>query len=205
MDQVSPHFSCADERPARGFSLVEVLVVLAVISVVAVIALPALSSSMTSSKLTAAGQMISDTIALARQEAVTKDRNVQVRFYNFSGNAWPGWRAMQILRVEPTSSGTSLVAVTKMRLLPDAIVLSSTLSPLLSADPAVVGSTTLPVYGNASYGGFYFTPSGEVESALTTQNNYVTVQSVTATGSPPPNYSTLQVNLTTGKVTTYRP
>jgi len=191
--------------PGRGFSLVELLVVLAIVSVLAVLTIPAMNSSMTSTKLTAAGQMISDTIGLARQEAVTKDRDVQVRFYNISANMWPGWRAIQVLRVEPSSSGSTLVAVTKLRLLPDAIILSPTLSPLVSADPAVAGTTTLPVYGTVSYGGFYFVPSGEVESALTTANNYVTLQSATAKGSPPPNYSTLQVNLTTGKVATYRP
>jgi uncharacterized protein (TIGR02596 family) len=203
MEQVNPLPSMV--RTVRGFSLIELLVVLAVVSILAVIAIPAMNSSMTSTKLTAAGQMISDTIGLARQEAVTKDRDVQVRFYNIGANTWPGWRAIQVLRVEPTSSGSSLVAVTKLRLLPDAIILSSTLSPMVSADPAVTGTTTLPIYGTATYGGFCFLPSGEVESALTTANNYVTVQSATAQGSPPANYSTLQVNLTTGKVTTYRP
>lgn len=189
----------------RAFSLVELLVVLAIISIVAVLALPALSSSMTSTRLTNAGQMISDTIGLARQEAVAKDRNVQVRFYNLTSGTWPGWRAFQVFRVEQGGSGATLVPVTKLHTLPDGIVISATLSPLLTADPAVTGTASLPSYGNATYAGFYFLASGEVESALNPQNNYLTLQSATASGSPPTNYSTLQINTVTGRVSTFRP
>lgn len=188
-------------RTSRGFSLIELLVVLAIIGIVAVLAIPSISLALVGSRIDSAGQMISDSFGQARQEAVAKDRDVQVRFYKLTS----GWCAFQIFRAEPSASGSTLVAVTPVRLLPQGIVISSTLSPLLTADAAISGTVTLPVYGATAYAGFYFLPSGQTESALTTQNNYVTVQGAHASGSPPSNYSTLQINLVTGKVEAYRP
>ena len=208
MDQmIDTHFpSLRRARPgAAAFSLIEVLVVLGVISIVAVLTLPTLNSAFTSAKINSATQMIADTIALARQEAVAKDRYVQVRFYKITTGTQQGWRAIQVFRMEPNSGGSTTVAVTRLQTLPDGIILSPTLSPLLTADSAISGTDTLPIYGSTSYGGFCFLPSGETENSLTAQNNYITVQNATSPGAPPSNYSTLQVNLVTGKVITYRP
>ncbi len=192
---------------AGGFSLIELLVVVAIISLLAVLAMPSLSSALTASKLNSASQMVADSIALARQEAVTKDRDVQVRFYKITTGPFQGWRALQVIRVEQTSSGSTLVPVTKVTTLPDGMIVSpaATLSPLLTADSTVQGTVNLPIYGNTSYSGFYFLPSGSIENVLNSGNNFLTLQSVTATGSPPPNYSAIQINPVTGKVTTYRP
>jgi len=197
----------ATTRSATAFSLVELLVVLAIVSVLAVLATPALMSTLASSKLNSASQTVADSVTLARQEAVAKDRNVQVRFYNLTTGTFQGWRAIQVVRVEQTSSGSTLVPVTKVRLLPDGVIVSpmSALSPLLTADSAISGAITLPVYGNASYSGFYFLPSGSVENALSSANNFITIQNASAPGSPPADYSTVQVNPVTGKVITYRP
>ncbi len=185
----------------EAFSLVELLVVLAIVSILAVLATPSLVSALTSGKLNTASQLVADSVALARQEAVAKDRNVQVRFYKITTGPFQGWRALQVVRVEQTSSGSSLVPVTKVRLLPDGVIASATpaLSPLLTADTAISGSVSLPIYGASPYAGFYFLPSGAVESALTSANNFITLQNASAAGSPPADYSTLQINPVTGK------
>ncbi len=128
-----------------AFSLIELLVVLAIVALVAVLTLPSLSSALNASKLDSASQTVADSIALARQEAVTKDRDVQVRFYNMTTGSFQGWRALQIIRVEQTPSGSTLVPVTKVRPLPDGVIISptSTLSPLLTADPVISGTVNL--------------------------------------------------------------
>jgi len=197
-------------RPGDGidaFSLIELLVVIAIVSILAVLTLPSLSSALTASKLNSASQSVADSIALARQEAVTADRDVQVRFYNITTGQFQGWRAFQVIQVEQTSSGSTLVPVTRVRLLPDGMIISPTskLSPLLTADSAISGTVNLPVYGNTSYAGFYFLPNGSMESTLTSGNSFLTLQSATAVGSPPADYSTIQINPVTGKTITYRP
>ncbi len=191
----------------RAFSLLELLVVLAIVSVLAALSFSSLVSSLAGSKLNSAGQIVADSIGLARQEAVARDRNVQVRFYQITNGTFQGWCALQLLRVEQTSSGAALVPVTHVILLPDGVIISasSTLSPLLTADTALQGTVALPIYGNTAYAGFYFLPSGSVESALNNANNFITLQNATATGSPPANYSTVQIDTISGKVTTYRP
>jgi len=203
MDEMRTPF----QSRAAGFSLVELLVVLAIVAILVVITLPSLSSALTASKLNSASQIVADSIGQARQEAVAKDRDVQVRFYKVATGQLTGWRALQVVRVEQTASGSTLVPVTKVKLLPDGVIISPTaaLSALLTADSTISGTVNLPEYGTTSYAGFYFLPSGSIENALSSANNFLTLQSATASGSPPSDYSTLQVNPVTGKVTVYRP
>ncbi len=72
---------------SRAFSLVELLVVTAVIVVLMAVAVPALNSVLAGSGVSRAGQMISDAFVLARQEAVSKNRDVYVRFFKFTDGA----------------------------------------------------------------------------------------------------------------------
>jgi prepilin-type N-terminal cleavage/methylation domain-containing protein len=64
-----------------GFSLVELLVVIAILVLLATVSLPAFNSITRGSNLQRAGQMIGDQFALARQEAVARNRDVIVQFY----------------------------------------------------------------------------------------------------------------------------
>jgi uncharacterized protein (TIGR02596 family) len=68
---------------ARGFTLVELLVVLAVISIVSTLTIMAFRGVNSALNLSSATQEISAELTNARQTALTLDETVQVRFYQF--------------------------------------------------------------------------------------------------------------------------
>lgn len=199
------------ERPQcriqEGFSLVELLVVIAIMSILLVLAVPAFNSIQSASNIGRAGQIVGDSIAFGRQEAVAKNREVEVRFYQFSKPEVSGWKGIQIFRVEQTTNGRAEIPVTQLKIIPDGVVISpsATVSPLLTADNTSIGSTNLKTYGSANYAGFSFRPEGSISGAINDANNYLTLQNGNASGTPPPNYCTVQINQITGKVTIYRP
>jgi len=194
-------------RGPGGFTLLELLVVLAILLVLAAVTLPAINSAMSGTNLSRAGVTVADTVLRARQEAVARSREVQVRFYNFSSAQAQGWRGIQIFRIEQTAAGRSTVAATRIAFLPEGTIISSNsaLSPILFADPSLQGTTNLSGYGTTSYAGFRYRPTGELSGEVNATNNFLTLQNVTARGNPPANYYTLQINPVTGKVTVFRP
>lgn len=187
-------------RERKAFTLLELLVVMAIVILLASMAVPAFNSITVGSNLNRAGQIVGDQIALARQEAVTKNREVQVRFYDVATNQ--SWRGIQIWRVEQTGTGTNNIAVNRMITLPDGIVINSTtnLSPLLTADGSLSGASNVPPYR-----GFRFRANGATDSSVTAANGYLTLQQANAQGNPPKNYYTVQINPMTGKVIAFRP
>lgn len=193
-------------KPAAAFSMIELLAVLTIVIILMAVTGPAVLSSMGGSNINRAGQLIGDKIALARQEALTRNREVQVRFFHWPSGQQPGWRAVQVWRVETSDSQSTQVPVSRLERLPDGIVISELdlLSPLLSADPQVAGTTNIsgsPV----TYAGFRFQPNGVADDSITATNNFVTVQSANETSPKPKNFYTLQVHPLTGKISVFRP
>lgn len=201
-----PSSACLRKSRA-GFSLTELLVVMAIMGFFVVVAMPSFHNIFAGSNLNRAGQLVSDQMALARQEAVTRNREVRVYFYKIRSGTTENWRAMQIWRVETTDTGTTTTAVSKLTFIPDGVIISPTteLSPLLGADTTLTGTVNLPVYGNSSYVGYRYRPDGSTDTSVTVANDYLTLQNATATGNPPANYYTIQINPLVGKVTVYRP
>lgn len=76
-------------RPARGFTLVEIMVVLAVLAIVLGVAGPALSSMVATQQVTSAAYDLHATLNIARSEALT--RNAPVTVTPVSGNWAQGW------------------------------------------------------------------------------------------------------------------
>jgi uncharacterized protein (TIGR02596 family) len=190
---------------ADAFSLIELLVVMAVLAILVSVSVPALTSLTAGSNLNRAGQLVGDQIAMARQEAVAKNRDVQIVFYNLTNGLTKGWRGMSVQRIEQTSSGKVMVAVSKVAQLPDNVIISesSTLSPMLTA--GTTGTTNLANFGSVQYSAFRFRANGSLEGGFGAANNILTLQMATAQGNPPSNYYTIQVNALTGRVSVYRP
>ncbi|HEY8965014.1 MAG TPA: Verru_Chthon cassette protein D, partial [Candidatus Methylacidiphilales bacterium] len=186
--------------PARGFSLIEVLLVLAIVAVVAVASLPSITSLILGSSLNRAGQTLAGELSTARQTAMTKNCEIEVRFYRIASQ----WTAVQVWRVDTGDTGDTYSPLRPVVFLPSGIVMSEPLSPLIGSDSQVNGQATLPSRSTAPYRGFRFRPSGSTSAAVTGTNNFVTLQEATAKGSPPANYYTLQVNPLSGSVATYR-
>ena len=187
-----------------GFTLIELLVVIAILGILMTLVIPAITSLSRGSNLNLAGQMIADQLALARQEAVTRNRDIEVRFYQLTSGLSPGWRAIQLLRIEQTPSGPVTVASSRISVIPEGIVMAdNALSPLISASLRS-GTTTLPAYGETAYRAVRFRANGSLETSVG-DNNYITLFNATDSGNPPANYYTIQINSLTGKVSIFRP
>jgi uncharacterized protein (TIGR02596 family) len=189
---------------SSAFSLIELLVVIAIFALMATLTLPAISSINQAGGINRAGQILGDQIILARQEATSKNRDVEVRIIDVSDPMWPGYRAIQLWLVD--ESGTPQGPLGKIQKLPEAIVIASnSLSPLLTADTNVSGTTNFGGLGSRPYNGFRVRASGSLPSAVTANNNFLTVQLAKDTDIPPKNYYTVRVNPVTGRVTIHRP
>lgn len=188
-----------------AFSLLELLAVMAIMLILAGLSTVAFHSVVTGSQLNRAGKMTADTILLARQEAVTRNQEVRVLFYEIGSS----WKAIQVIRVEETEQGPVEKPLTSIAELPTGIVYSSSgkLSPLLTDNAAPLsGTRTIPGTPDpVTFRGFRIRPSG-IPDRLTDANNYLTLVDVHQKDEEPPrNYYALQINPMTGKIATLRP
>jgi uncharacterized protein (TIGR02596 family) len=189
-----------------AFSLVELLVVVAIVGIMAAIAVPAFSSISAASGITRAGQLVGDQIILARQEATTRNRDVEVRFINMTNGASSGYMALQLWLIDET--GTNKLPLSKIIKLPEGTIISSepSLSRLLTEDNTDTSGSTNFGAATCSYKGFRIRANGSPSSFITANNNFLTVVLARETNqTPPANYYSLSVNPITSKVKIYRP
>ncbi len=142
MLDIAPDFRIVPHRPEpfhtmkpnisrQAFSLVELLIVILIIGIVAGFAVPAVQGMLRGSQLTQASGQLTDSMAFARQLALSKNRLIEVRFYRFADNETPGevpedpstghFRALQSFEI--SESGT-FIPVTKVIRLPDNIIMN---------------------------------------------------------------------------------
>jgi uncharacterized protein (TIGR02596 family) len=190
---------------SRGFTLVELLVVVAIIAVLSVLALPAVTSVANGTALTRAGQVVADQMAVARQEATGKNRDVQVRFVWKDGSPG-GWRGVQ-LWAPSVNDVTDYRPVGRISWLPDGTLISAAMSPLI-ANPTIPETNGIfPGRGDTKYCGFRFRSGGGTDLNFNSTSNFVTVvrDFDAAAATVPANYSVIQVDPVNGRIRTYRP
>jgi uncharacterized protein (TIGR02596 family) len=115
----------------KAFSLVELLIVILIIGIVAGFAVPAVTGMLRGSALSQASSQLVDTMSLARQTALSKNKIVEIRIYRFADNEVPGedptkpetghFRALQSFEI--AESGV-LLPTSKVVRLPDNIIMN---------------------------------------------------------------------------------
>lgn len=214
-----------------AFSLIELLVVCAVIALVAGFAVPAATTMIRGSQLSQGAQLLTDQMALARQTALTRNRQVEVRFYRYSDPETPGedasnpedgkFRAFQLFDV---ADNGAIIPLGKFTRLPSTVVMnkggiSSLIRdlPLKDAERQK-GDVELPPLPKAGEGrwkyqyvSFRYRPDGSTDLMITGSNQgnwFVTIHGIEApeeTENPPTNFFTLQVDPVSGSTRSYRP
>ncbi len=72
---------------SKGFTLIEMMITIGVASIITVMAVPSMNSSFDKKRVTKAAETLYENLQLARSEAITRFRQVHVRF-NSSGSIW---------------------------------------------------------------------------------------------------------------------
>jgi uncharacterized protein (TIGR02596 family) len=190
-----------------GFSLIELLVVVAMMGILISLLIPAFGSIGQSNQLTSASQIVIGELNKARQEAIARNRAVQVRFYTIppkdqaANTSLKSMRAIQTVVLDERGDFGTNARYGRLAHLPSGIQISTNAS-LTSLVLATNGTTNLPVFGSSDYVAFRFRPNGGTDLAT---NSFWTLVSDRATETPPPNFATIQIDPRTGRVRLFRP
>jgi uncharacterized protein (TIGR02596 family) len=215
----------------QAFSLIELIVVIAIIVIIASFATPAVNSVLRGSHLSQASGILVGQLSLARQQAISRNRQVEVRFYRFADPETPGenvanpasgaFRAMQIFEVRDNVA----VPVDKIQNLPGRVIFSYTPGAGLSSllDGSTAGTTALKKPGtddknaprlprgvdwNYDYVALRFLPDGSTDRKVT-DKWFVTLingnDRLEGPAKPPANFFTVQIDPVSGVTRNYRP
>lgn len=208
-------------RPRRGraFTLIELLAVIAVIGLITATTVPMLFSTMKANRLSAAGEELVNRISLAQQMAVSRNHEIELRFYHYSdpedGASKDHYRAMLIAQPAPDPNApgnVETIVLSDMSYMRNGIVIANDkdLSQILTegsredtadADRRIRNAT-------ASYKTIRFFPDGSCDVTLVTNKAYLTVveeRDFEREGGIPKNFFAVQVDHYTSRATTYRP
>jgi uncharacterized protein (TIGR02596 family) len=199
---------------ARGFTLIEILVVLTVLAVLITAATPAVTGMMKSSRLTTAGDLVLNHLVEAQLTAITESTDVEVRLYEIpdigSADQTPLMRGLQLyaLRPDPADANDSTFqAATPLLRLEHGLVismdrrLSSVLGLKLKEDasPGILHGRQYVAFRFHSDGSTDLVPSEPWFLTLLDQD------SANGKKQPPANYFTIQIDPINGKLRTFRP
>ena len=197
----------ASSRESSAFSLIELLVVMAIMALMISLLVPAFNSIGESNRITSATQIVVAELNKSRQEAIARNRAVEVRLYTIAPKDEPGntsLRAVRALRsivLDESANYGSNARFGRLSHLPGGIQIST--NTTLSSTTLSANSTEpLPGFGSSTYVAFRFRPNGGTD--LSTNVTW-TLVSDRGRGAPPPNFATIQLDPRTGRARLFRP
>jgi uncharacterized protein (TIGR02596 family) len=199
-----------------GFSLLELLVVIAIMAILFAFAARSPTGVLSGSRLSLGLETVFGTLTSARQHAVTKGRDVEVRLIEVSDPEQPGsnaqMRAVQVFEI----GEAGLVPVGKVRWLPQNVIVNgnatlTSLSAIPLTDATAANAPEIPGIGhNYKFRSFRFRPDGSanLRALMTGTDFFITIHDesnpLPATGIPA-NFATIQIEPSTGAAVVYRP
>lgn len=210
--------------PSRAFSLVELIVVVSIILILIVLITPSVVPLLRASNVNQSAAMLVDELNLARQIALTQNRDVEVRFYQVASKSDPNdvqFRAFRSFLPNPQNPAAAQ-ALSAVRYLPEPAIISadaqySTLldyggtggqrAGLMKGQEILPGNTNPSSYTSflfRSTGGTNLTPVDPPDGKWFLTLYLENAPKNSATGIPD-NYFTALVEPVTGRVRTFRP
>src|SRR5262245_9979521 len=110
-----------------GFTMTEVLVTVGIILVIMALAVPAVGPVLRSMNITKASSMITDELNSARQLSLTRNHDIEVRFYKLPSKTDPGnlqFRAFRSFYADG-SDPAKAKPVGKVKYLPETVIISA--------------------------------------------------------------------------------
>ncbi len=146
----------------RAFSLLELLAVLFIIGIIAIFVTPAVTTMLKGSQISQAEQIITEQFKLARQEALIRNHNVQLRLIRFGDPEMPGEkagdpttgfvRAIQLMEVIDSGPIPVYLPISQPQILPQAVIVDRTALSTLVNDPTLSTPIQAQQARNASDG-----------------------------------------------------
>lgn len=194
-------------RRLSAFSLTELLVVIALLAILTSLGTVAFNSTSQGNTLARTVHDVADAAALARQQAMTRNRRAELRFYQLpaSTGVATAFRGFQIWATKD-DRGT-WEPLTRLATFPNGIIAadSAALSPLLQSPPATKGVQQI---GGQSreYVAVTLLASGGLESTVAEDSCYLTLLlERDQSQSPPANFGSVAINPITGETSVFRP
>jgi len=197
-----------------GLSLLELLIVVALLGILLVLVGPAIQSAGSGTEMTAAADLVAAQLRLARQTAIARNRNTELRLLSHRDDSGLVRIRSLVIHLAPEEAGSVTTPLTRAIRLPASACVDSgtTLSPLLGQVEKSTGSqlaSPLPTVGT-DYTAYIvrFRPDGSAEVPSAKTSNFLTLRPARLDDpltELPSNHAVIQISSSNGHVKTYRP